>query len=1638
MRVDFVPCTLMLLVLLASSITPMVSATSRLEEETVDYSGEWIRMSPQSMIPVELKATSGILHTSLGSFDPLVDLIPSFPYLDSVFSSNVFLIQLHTSDAMSFAALADKYSLNILDTFPDEGWLVRAKSQDSIEELKSHSEIRWISAYPSDWKLSESMQDTLETGMESVNLSLVLAPDVLYSTEKQMSFEFSTLDLERTWCERGQCELWGLNADSNFISALAEDDRILHISVLDSSMPLNSYAAQGVSADELANMTAGLNGSGEVIGVADTGIDSSHPDFGQQIRTIRANYGLDASSLDTNGGHGTHVVGTIIGNGSGDSEAKGLAPDALLHFQALEHDNSGYFGRQGSLYDLLRSFYVSGARTGSNSWGAPGAQGQYTSDARSVDSFTNDYDDFTVLFSAGVSSSGVASPSTAKNVLSIGASTSPRPGSLAPGDVWNSSASGFSADGRIKPDLVAPGVEICSTMSADALTPLGQPCATGTHSNGEALYRKSNGSSHSTAVAAASVLLTRQFLRTEANVSAPSSDLVRATLINGAKDLGTSDVPNSREGWGQIDLVSSLHPKDGNVDLDTFYDTNISLRPGFSFIYGFDLDVSNGVSITLVWTDREGSSSAAQSAPRLVNDLDLLLIAPDGTTWLGNDFANGLSTTGGSADGINVVERIELPSGTTSQSGSWSIQIAHRGGLEQSFALVVTANGQHDPSTDLAVFSDSLFASSEDPLVNELLSITAAWINQAPLATGSYKVKIEDITTGEVLREVTRPSTPGGKIESFSFYWEFNSTGPHTLRLTVDSNDDVAEINDENNGVNNNVKEITIDVTALGLRLIPLLQDGSIPSTSNQTLAAASKVMDTQNESSINFDMILRHEGTGTESVTISTGSVRMLSSEDPNLILSSPDEWDRSLNVSSPVVLSPAGQEGDELAFSLTLDDISADTTSDVPRYAYAGTYIVDIEARYQLQPLIRHKMRLTVVVLPVEEVSIAVAGTNGLESLPGESETFAISVLNMGNAPAVYSVECISENRWSIELGDGVSSSQEFEPLGLLEYLPMEVRVRVPEVNEGLPSAGYIEKINCWVTSKGDESLNYSIEVDMAVSQLDSFDVQMYYPNGEYVAASALEPDLSVDAGEQYNQSLIIENTGNSEVNLIVYLQTSSTSWPVMLSHGSDSATDQLKFSISAGSNTTIVLTAGVPANADEGDSNSLVLFTYLEGTSRNLGIKNSTTFIVRKEVGIEFACQSNIEPESTASGLVYMEATIGSSSTLNCSIVNTGNAFLYLTWSVSTIDGWEMGYASAPATLNQYAEGNFFFLSKAPEGSSAEGLQVTLRVIASHSNQSVDESLVVIMSAADSASAILSSLEDDDFDLLGSSAGSETEVRLSAKNIGNVDGAWIPLGTVQNENGEVSDNWEVDCGTGEGLSIAAGSEIEFVCKVKPLSDEFREVLNLRIIMQPLQGDNAISSDDGVTIQVSIARTVESSGLFAGLSTQTISIILAAIVLILVIVGVRLRKVNRGIEDGELLVTEGSFAAPDNAGDRREQALNIGNKENEMTSGSVDSAEIAAALAQSATILPPLGAPPSPPSGALPQGLPPVLPSGLPPPIPSAPVPAPSSAPPSVAPPVEAFAAPIPPVPPGGLPAGWTMEQWKHYGAEWLKRQG
>ena len=330
------------------------------------------------------------------------------------------------------------------------------------------------------------------------------------------------------------------------------------------------------------------------------------------------------------------------------------------------------------------------ARVAINAWGLNGNYGEYTADSRSVDQFVKDERTLLPVFSVGdwdgSGISSVTAPSTAKNVLSVGVSTTGSGASAAAGSVDQISRLGPTADGRIKPDVVAPGIEICSGRAEEARNPIGNACGSGTHANGDPLYMTVSGTSQSASVAGGLASLTREFLREQVGIQSPSASLIKAALINGADDLGAPDVPNNVEGWGQLNLANTVMPTHSGSSLSTFYDDGKTLQPSFGLLYELDLDPANGLEITLAWNDEPGSANSAQSEAKLVNDLDLIVIDPDGNQMLGNNFNAGYSITGGVRDSLNNVERVSIAPDTFTNSGQWLVQVVHRGALTKILA----------------------------------------------------------------------------------------------------------------------------------------------------------------------------------------------------------------------------------------------------------------------------------------------------------------------------------------------------------------------------------------------------------------------------------------------------------------------------------------------------------------------------------------------------------------------------------------------------------------------------------------------------------------------------------------------------------------------------------------------------------------------------------------------------------------------------------------------------------------------------------------------------------------------------------------------------------------------------------------
>jgi serine protease AprX len=473
-------------------------------------------------------------------------------------------------------------------------------------------------------------------------------------------------------------------------------------------------------------------GAGEIVAVADTGIDAEHPDLAGQLLQDAVPLGRPASGgkparADDPDGHGTHVAGTIAGTGlrSGGRYA-GVAPGARLFFQSLLDADGGLGGIPLELGKLFQDAYDAGARIHNDSWGAK-ARALYTIDASEVDDFVARRRDMLVVVAAGnaavandptyrkagtVDLESMCSPATSKNALVVGASRSTRTSGGAAAETYGVrfaprfpapiGAERISGDGRclaafssrgydgidkgVKPDVVAPGTDVLSTRSR--LAPFRKFWAACETSDD---YAYLGGTSMAAPFVAGAAALVREHYRKDRSHD-PSAALVKATLVNGTRWLDGPDAlesgsapPNSDQGFGLVHLATTLPgPADPALRLE-FLDTWKDAARQFTHdnqTFKYDIDVQPGrpLRLCLAYTDAAASS--------LQNDLNLVVESPGRTRkWLGNGRVTRIGVPIPDRGNNVEVVRIDAP-----EAGKYLVRISSKLILKrpQDFALVAT------------------------------------------------------------------------------------------------------------------------------------------------------------------------------------------------------------------------------------------------------------------------------------------------------------------------------------------------------------------------------------------------------------------------------------------------------------------------------------------------------------------------------------------------------------------------------------------------------------------------------------------------------------------------------------------------------------------------------------------------------------------------------------------------------------------------------------------------------------------------------------------------------------------------------------------------------------------------------------
>lgn len=484
---------------------------------------------------------------------------------------------------------------------------------------------------------------------------------------------------------------------------------------------LNSEAAATTGVTQVQKGgTAGLNLEGDelLIGVWDDGSVKDHIELSARVISKEVEVAVN---------HATHVTGTIIASGVNPG-AKGMAPKASVTNWYFNNDLAEMAAlAKPDDQSLLLSNHSYGTVTGwtkvNGVWNWSGNSlissdedyrfGFYGEKAAALDELANLAPYYTIVWAAGndrtESGDGSKPPdcnggsgydciipeSVAKNIVTVGAIDKivnyTDPSSVV---MSNFSSWGPTDDGRIKPDLVGAGVNVFSSI------------ADGTDS-----YAYYSGTSMATPNVTGSLALLQELYKKSHGGRVMKASTLKALAIHTAKEAGILPGPDYKFGWGVLDVEAAARLLVNEDGINTIIREG-KLLNGTSHELSLNPVADQKITITIAWNDPAASPVNPSLDPinlMLVNDLDIKLVAPDGSVkypWLLDPAVPSAQAIKGNNYRDNV-EKLEfnLPEGKPYQ-----LIINHKGQLvngSQDYSLIIKYQSSISTAKTLYWIGDS-------------------------------------------------------------------------------------------------------------------------------------------------------------------------------------------------------------------------------------------------------------------------------------------------------------------------------------------------------------------------------------------------------------------------------------------------------------------------------------------------------------------------------------------------------------------------------------------------------------------------------------------------------------------------------------------------------------------------------------------------------------------------------------------------------------------------------------------------------------------------------------------------------------------------------------------------------------------
>jgi hypothetical protein len=546
----------------------------------------------ESMQPVRLKTGIQSRLKDLRSQKHLIDSLKRSQYKDRYYT----LIQFRKLPGVAERKALLQAGITLYDYIPDNTFLAGINKQGPADRFKK-SNITGIYTLHAAAKLSPDLVQMLQQPVHDADK--LIAVSFYGNIDKAGAItEFKKAGAKIIETAIQPAHVVFIDASAAVVQKIAALPFVSYISSENlKTTPLN-YKNRGAHAVNPLSAPGGrnLHGTNVTVGIGDAGYAGSHIDL-----TGRS---LNENLLFTDD-HPTHVTGTVAGGGNLNPQYKGMAPGATIINKVMSDILT-------STPQLVRDHNMVLTNNSYGGGGPAGCEGGgYTTLSNYVDEQLNNYPALLHVFAAGnEGDDAICTPypagfatimggyQSAKNVLTVGAINN------STYTIANFSSRGPVTDGRLKPELVAGGYGIVSTLPDNRYaTYYGTSCAAPTATGILALlyerYKQLYGGSN------------------------PSSALIKAVACNGAVDMGNPG-PDYTFGFGNINARNSVEA----IEKHTWFTGAIDNGGSTSFTIPAVPAGTAQIKILLYWHDPAASASAASS---LVNNLDLTVTTPDAT-----------------------------------------------------------------------------------------------------------------------------------------------------------------------------------------------------------------------------------------------------------------------------------------------------------------------------------------------------------------------------------------------------------------------------------------------------------------------------------------------------------------------------------------------------------------------------------------------------------------------------------------------------------------------------------------------------------------------------------------------------------------------------------------------------------------------------------------------------------------------------------------------------------------------------------------------------------------------------------------------------------------------------------------------